>query len=172
MVFIDGSEPSTWFPTVAKEGTWRSRAMENLMQVGWRLGVVRLILPRLEPSWAKALPLKTRAEFRTVFSRPNPGWGDALDAYDRTPPSHRPSSTPGSLGKVPVTVIRHGEGPTSIGSAFEAVWPEAQARLAKLTTGPSTTVVADATGHAIAQEQPDLVANVVRDAIKASTTTQ
>jgi hypothetical protein len=73
--------------------------MTALMHVGWRIGLVRLALPRLEPGWVRTLPSLTRGQFRAVFSRANPGWGDALDAYDRTPAAERPSSEAGSLGE-------------------------------------------------------------------------
>jgi len=169
IVFIDGSEPATWFETIKTAGNWQSRLQEHAMGVGWRLGLVRLALPYMEPRWVDALPSPIRGEFRAVFGRPNPGWGDALDAFDRTPVSERPSSAPGSLQAIPVTIIRHGAAASGLGGSFETVWPLAQARLAKLTTSRATIFVAGAAGHEIAQEQPGFVADVIRGAIEAAT---
>ena len=67
-------------------------------------------------------------------------------------------------GEIAVTVIEHGRSSSMVSADFEAVWPRAQARLAALSTLPSTVVVAGASGHTIAREQPDLVAGLVRNA--------
>jgi pimeloyl-ACP methyl ester carboxylesterase len=162
IAFIDGSEPRTWFATVAREGMWRSRLRDRAMTVGWRTGVVRLLLPNLEPTWVASLPAETRAQFRAVFSRPNPGWGDALDAYQRTVAADRPSSTAGVLGSVPVLVLHHGRGSALVSEGFEAAWPEAQAILGKLSAGPSTVIEVGDASHTIAQEQPGAVAAMIK----------
>lgn len=172
VVFIDAAEPRTWFDAMRQESPWRLRTKDALMQAGCRLGVVRLLLPRLEPAWVASLPGPLLAQFREVFSRPNPGWSDALNAYERTAPVQRPSSRAGSLGAIPIVVIRHGKASGFVAPAFEAIWPEAQARLAGLTTGRTITIVAENGGHEIAQEEPDLVAAQVRTLTKTVATAQ
>ena len=168
IVFIDGAEPVTWFATIRKEGWWPSRLKEAMIKVGWPLGIVRLVLPRVQPPFAATLAQPVRGEFRSVFSRTNPGWGDALDVYEHTPPNARPSSAPGSLGAIPVVVISHGQSSDLVSPAFEAVWSEAQARLARLPTTPATVMAVESGGHMIAQEEPDLVANAIRDSLRRS----
>ena len=162
MVFIDGSEPRTCFATVAREGIWRSRLQDRAMWVGWRTGAVRLLLPKLEPAWVSTLPVATRTEFRAIFSRPNPGWGDAPDAYQTTAAPDRPSSAAGVLGHMPVPILRHGRESPLISKDFEAAWPQAQATLAKLTTGPSRVIVVGDASHTMAQEQPAKVAGIIK----------
>lgn len=165
VAFIDGSEPRTWFATVGQEGMWRSRLQDKAMSVGWRIGAIRLLLPRMEPAWVSGLPARSRAEFRSVFSRPNPGWGDALDAYQHTAVKDRPSSAAGVLGTIPILVLRHGRASALVSDGFEAAWPEAQATLARLGAGPTTVVVVSDASHTMAQEQPAAVARLIRRAL-------
>lgn len=165
VAFIDGSEPQTWFAILAREETWRSRLRDRAMMIGWRTGVVRLLLPKLEPAWVTRLPAATRAQFRAVFSKPNPGWGDALDAYQRTAAADRPSSAAGVLGRVPVLVLHHGRGSALVSEGFEAAWPQAQATLAKLSIGPSTVIEVVDASHTMAQEQPGAVAAMIKSAL-------
>jgi pimeloyl-ACP methyl ester carboxylesterase len=54
-----------------------------------------------------------------------------------------------------------------VSKGFEAAWPEAQARLAALSSGRSKVLTPDDAGHAMAQEQPGLVADAIRDALTA-----
>ncbi|HYM35522.1 MAG TPA: alpha/beta hydrolase [Steroidobacteraceae bacterium] len=163
IVFVDGVEPSSWFAYMADEGPWRTRLKVRGMKLSWRLGIVRLLLPWAEPTWVESLPSQTKGEFRSIFSRPNGGWGDALDVYENTLTNERPTSVAGSLGSIPIAVIRHGKHSEGIN---ETIWPSAQARLAKLTNGPSKMIVASDAGHPIAQEQPDFVARVVYEIVE------
>ena len=162
IVFIDGAEPNTWFDAMRHENTTQLRLKDWTMQTGCRLGIARLLLPLFEPAWVNRLPGRIRGQFREVFSRPNSGWGNALNAYENTARAQRPSFRAGSLGAIPIIVIRHGAVSTSMSPAFERAWPQAQRRLAGLTTGQAVAVVATNGGHDIAQEQPELVAEMVR----------
>lgn len=164
IAFIDGSEPGTWFATIARQPRWRSRLQELGMHLGWRTGAVRLLLPRLEPAWVEALSHTRRAQFRAVFSRPNSGWGDALDAFEQTPPADRPRSGPGALGSIPLLVLSHGRGSALVSDGFEAVWPEAQAALGRLSTGRSTMIELADASHTMAQDQSAEVARLIRQA--------
>ena len=141
------------------------------MMMGWRTGAVRLLFPKLEPEWVRKLPPSAKERFRSVFSRPNPAWGDALDAYEGTPVADRPSSAAGVLGRVPILVLRHGRDSALVSKGFEAAWPEAQATLAKLSTGPSTVILVGDASHTMAQEQPEAVARMIRTALFASLST-
>jgi len=168
IVFIDGAEPETWFQTMRGVSPFRSRLTEDFIQLGWRTGVIRLLLPMLTPNWVAALPAQNCGQFRAIYSRSNPGYGEALVAFERTPLNGRPIVRPGLLGSIPIVVIQHGKPSGKMGSAFEAVWPKAQSRLAALTTTQPMVVVADGSGHAIAEEQPERVAKLVRTAIESS----
>lgn len=52
-----------------------------------------------------------------------------------------------------------------VSADFEKIWPEAQDRLAALSTGPVRRLTVSQAGHAIAEEEPTMVAGVVEDLI-------
>lgn len=165
IVFVDGAEPATWRDTMAGVNPLEGAAREVLMQAATRTGIVRLVLPRLLPPWVAELPPRTQGQIRALYSRPAPGLGEAMTAFRRTPPAEWPRSDPGALGALPVVVLSHGQASSEVTPAFEKMWPVGQARLVALTVPPARQVVAAGAGHAIAEEQPDLVARAVRGLI-------
>ncbi|MEO8723793.1 MAG: alpha/beta hydrolase [Sphingobium sp.] len=164
-VFVDASEPDLWFrgtPSVLP-----SLRQQNLFwQVGWRLGVTRAVLPFAVPAWVDQLSPKLRGQFDAVWSKPMPSYArDAIDTWEQTKVEDRPTARAGLLGDRPIAVIRHGvSGGPEIPAEFEKEWPAAQAKLAKLSSN-SRSIVATDNHHPIAEENPQLVADVVRQVI-------
>ena len=168
IVFIDGSEPKTWFDTMPSVSPIPSRLSAVLAQASWRVGAVRLLLPALSPAWVAALPAPIRGQFDAIYSRPSPGYDEAMVAFEHTPPGYRPTAERGVLGATPILVIRHGVVPVRLGRGFDAGWSLAQARLLALTSGPASMTVAQGAGHQVAQERPELVATLVERLVHAS----
>ncbi len=162
MVMVDGSEPALWFRGSPDEFALL-RLTDPLWQAGWRLGVVRLILPFAVPSWVEALPADLRGQFDAVWSRAMPGQArDPIDRWEQTPVADRPQAVPGLLGDRPLVVVRHGlAGGMGVPVRYETEWPAAQARLALLSRA-SEMVVASHNHHPIAEENPALVSALVR----------
>lgn len=162
MVMVDGSEPALWFRGSPDEFPLL-RLTDPLWQAGWRLGIVRLILPFAVPAWVEALPPDLRGQFDAVWSRAVPGQArDPIDRWAQTPAAERPQAVPGLLGDRPLIVIRHGlAGGMGVPERYEAEWPAAQARLALLSRA-SEMVVATHNHHPIAEENPALVSAQVR----------
>jgi len=168
IVFMDGSEPSSWSEVMGGVSPLRSRVLTALTRVAWRVGAIRLFLPKLDPSWVATLPSPIRGQFDAIYSRPSPGYDEALVAFERTAPNCRPPSGAGVLGAIPLVVISHDPKSAQLGAAFDAAWPQAQARLLALTKGPATMEIAKGSGHQVAQEHPELVARVLRNFVRSS----
>ncbi|MFK3888207.1 alpha/beta fold hydrolase [Sphingomonas sp. NPDC079357] len=162
MVMVDGSEPALWFRGSPDEFPML-RLTDPLWQAGWHLGIVRLILSFAVPSWVEDLPPDLRGQFDAVWSRAMPGQArDPLDRWERTAVAERPRTISGMLGDRPLVVIRHGlAGGMGVPEKYEAEWPAAQARLARLSR-VSEMVVATRNHHPIAEENPALVSAQVR----------
>jgi pimeloyl-ACP methyl ester carboxylesterase len=164
-VFVDASEPDLWFRVSPKSHEAMKRN-DMLWQVGWRLGIIRAALPFAAPDWVANLSPKLKGEFEAVWSRPMASFAnDAIDAFQQTKISQRPSATPGLLGESPIIVLRHGKsGGMGTEEDFEKEWPAAQAKLAELSSD-SRLIVAKENGHPIAEENPQLVADAVREIV-------
>jgi pimeloyl-ACP methyl ester carboxylesterase len=164
-VLVDASEPDLWF-RVSPKSHGAIKRNDLLWQVGWRLGIIRAALPFASPDWVANLSPKLKGEFETVWSRPMASFAnDAIDAFQQTKISQRPSATPGLLGKSPIIVLRHGKsGGMGADEDFEKEWPAAQAKLAALSS-ESRLIVAQENGHPIAEENPQLVADTVSDIV-------
>ena len=162
VVFLDGAEPRLWFEAVKEQAGIRADVRDMLMQAAWRTGVVRLIFPLLEPAWVQSLPASDHNELRAIYSRPSPGYAEAIEAYRRTPPRDRPALTPGALGGRCVIAVEHGALTDQLSPAFQAGWADGQARLARLSRAGSVMVLKNAS-HEIAQERPDETAMAVKE---------
>lgn len=161
IVFLDAAEPDLWFEAMKDQSGVDADLRGMVMQAAWRTGAVRLLFPVLAPDWVDALPQPRRGELRAVYSRPAPGYAEALDAYRVTPAGRRPRLDARSLGTRPVIVIRHGRPSAMLSPAFERGWQAAQVRLAGISRKGIVVTAANA-DHAVAQEAPDLAAAQVR----------
>ncbi|HEX3918201.1 MAG TPA: alpha/beta hydrolase [Caulobacteraceae bacterium] len=133
-----------------------------------QLAVVRFALPlglvrrAVNQGLGKRFPVDARRELAGLMSRPAHWRASAreIQAYDLTPAADRHAGGFGAVTR-PLTVIAHGKPLSGALQAAEPGWREGQKRLAGLSAS-SRFVVAEHAGHAIAQEDPDLVAAEVR----------
>lgn len=167
IVFVDGAEPKTWAQAMRGVSKTEGLLREGAMRAAWATGVARLAAPYAVPPFITVLPPRVQGEVRMIYSRPSAGFGEAMEAFERTPAAAWPSTEPGVLGALPIAVISHGQPSTLVSAGFEKLWPEGQARLAGLSSVVTTRVTMSEAGHAIAQEQPAAVAEVVRKLVEA-----
>jgi len=127
------------------------------------LGLLRFAVGRILP---KAYSPEMRRQLAAVMSRAAQWRAVAweVQAYDLTPMDERHAGGFGSIA-APLTVIAHGRPFRGAQASLEEGWRAGQERLAALSP-QSRFVVAERAGHAIAQEQPDLVANEIRALIQ------
>ncbi|WP_372781831.1 alpha/beta fold hydrolase [Phenylobacterium sp.] len=166
IVFVDGAEPKTWAGAMRGVSRSEGAGREAMMRAAWATGAARLAVPGMMPPFVATLPPQVQGEIRAVYARASPGFGEAMTAFERTPAAAWPSSEPGVLGAMPIAVISHGQASSMVSAAFEKVWPEGQDRLAALSTAPARRLTVSQAGHAIAQEQPALVAQVVKSLVE------
>lgn len=113
-----------------------------------------------------ALPAGTSAEVMLSFTpEVLAAVQQEYEAIDRVPDSMRRATAYGMLGDRPLVVVRRGK-VASPESPAEQRWRAWQEAMLSLSTR-SRLVVADQAGHAIAYEQPGLVADVVRALIRS-----
>lgn len=160
IVAVDASEPQSW----QRLGGARlaSAKMRNIIwQVGWRIGLVRILFNSQAPSWAEDMSPNVRSQFAAVWSRPMASFAnDSIDAYEQTALADLPSATPRLLSSKPLIVISHGRSGEFLSPEFEASWPEAQKKWTKLSAR-SEHIIARENSHMIAQENPKIVADAV-----------
>ena len=160
IAFLDGVDPQLWFQGMVKESGLFARLKGAFIQAAWKLGIVRILFPALVPEWFGALASPIKSQMTALYSRPNPGYAEALRAYETTPVSQRPYLAPGTLGNRPVIALSHGRTSSGLSTEFEAGWRSSQYRLAHLAQA-GIVVVANAADHQIAQEEPELAARTV-----------
>ena len=157
VVLIDSAEEEHVFATLdhLKAGGARQIAMARLLGP---LGLVRQAVARsLRHAYATAdrriiAALLSRASFAA-------GVAQEVKAYDLTPEARRGPGGFGALGDIPLTVMAHGK--PFPDARIEGGWRAAQERLARLSTR-GRLVVAEGIGHAIAEENPKLVAREIQ----------
>jgi pimeloyl-ACP methyl ester carboxylesterase len=160
IAFLDGVDPQLWFQGMVNESGVFARLKGTFIHAAWRLGIVRIVFPTLVPEWFGALASPIKSQMTALYSRPNPGYAEALRAYETTPVSQRPYLAPGALGNRPVIALRHERRSRGLSAEFEAGWPSSQDRLAHLSEA-GVVVVATEADHQIAQEEPALAARTV-----------
>lgn len=166
MVLVDAAEEVQVFASLTPKYIKSLNKMADRNALLSRFGLLRLAAsrelaryPSFDEETRRAIVARTArpAYWRTV--------ADEVAAYDLTPPERRKAGGFGGLGDRPLVVIRRGRPLTGVNAAFEAGWPEAQARLAALSTD-SREIYAENNGHGICQENPDLVAGAVREVVR------
>jgi pimeloyl-ACP methyl ester carboxylesterase len=160
IVAVDPTEPDLWY-RVSGPTRESFRRSDFLWQVGWRVGVIRLLFDSQAPLWFGNMPPDLRGHFRAIWSRPMASFtNEWIDVYEQTPLHELPKAAPGLFGNKPLIVISHGQKDEWFGKEFEQGWPQAQAVWTKLSMR-SEQVIASNNGHAIAQENPELVTDAV-----------
>ena len=164
IVAIDATEPSQWH-TVTKGLVDEARWRNILYQAGWRVGLVRLLLPYNTPGWADNISKNNRGQFVATWSRPMASFThDFTDAYEQTSPDTLPIALSGMLGRKPVAVISHGRASGYLARDFEENWEAGQREWLALSRVSERTIATNNT-HMIAQENPSLVAGKVRQLV-------
>ena len=122
------------------------------------------------PPVVKKLPPEIRPMYLAVGFQPK--YFDAnLDELAASAESDKQLSATGSLGNMPLTVIRHGmpdlfaSMPADQARQAEQIWQELQADLAGLSSN-SKLVVAEKGGHGIPVDQPALVVDAIRQVVE------
>ena len=162
VVLVDAAEEQFFFSKLARFQAQRSQL--KAYAVAARLGLTRwFIVHRPEQAGLPpGMPLEERRRFAALFNRPAylAALPQEIQAYELAPPEQRVAGGFGGLGDRPLAVIAHGKPFTGPQAWMEDGWAAGQGRLASLSTD-SETVVATRSGHAIAQTQPDLVAQTI-----------
>ena len=126
------------------------------------------------------LPSEVRPIYLEVGFQPK-YFQSNLDELAASAESDMQLNATGSLGNIPLTVIRHGipdlfaNMPAEQARQSEQTWQELQADLAKLSSN-SQMLVAEKRGHGIQIDQPGLVVDTIRQMVETirriSTSTQ
>lgn len=177
MVLLDAKHEamsSRMPPAWAQSETSFARAF-RFMALLSKIGLLRLagrwMGDRAAPPGLEKLPDALRDTYLQVGYRSK--YFDAtLDELAAAPESDAQVRAAGSLGDIPLVVIRHGVPemfaamPADQAEKAEAVWVELQAALSRLSSR-GRLIVAERSGHDIQLDQPDLVVEAVREVIRA-----
>lgn len=162
LVLVDAAEEQFFFGKL--DGFRAQTRQVKAYAVAARLGLTRWAIVRRpeQVGLPPGMSLEDRRRFAALFSRPAymAALPQELEAYELAPPGRRAAGGFGTLGERPLAVIAHGRPFTGAQAWMEDGWRAGQARLATLSTD-SELVIAEQSGHAIAQTQPDLVAEVI-----------
>jgi pimeloyl-ACP methyl ester carboxylesterase len=132
----------------------------------------RFIGEKAAPPILQKLPAELRPAYLKVGFQPK-FFQANLDEFAAIANSDRQLSKTGTLGNIPLTVVRHGlpkmfvNMPTAQAQQAEQVWEELQNDLARLSS-KSRLLVAEQSGHNIPVEQPGLVVDTIRSMVETT----
>jgi pimeloyl-ACP methyl ester carboxylesterase len=168
---IDSKMPPAW-----KKLEAAGKGMYQFMFLTSRLGALnllgKLMGEKAAPPIVMKLPPEIRTEYLKVGFQPK-YFQSNLDELAAIGESDRQLSLTGSLGNIPLTVIRHGipdlfaSMPVEQAKQAERVWQELQTDLTQLSSN-SQMIVAEKSGHAIQIDQPDLVVHAIRQMVESA----
>jgi pimeloyl-ACP methyl ester carboxylesterase len=166
---INSKMPPAW-KNMEKAG----RGMYQFMLLASRTGALdllgKIMGEKAAPRIAMKLPVEIRTTYLEVGFQPN-YFRSNLDELAAIAESDKQLSVAGTLGDIPLTVIRHGipdlfaSLPREQAKQAELVWQELQADLTKLSSN-GRLLVADKSGHGIQIDQPGLVVDVLRQMVE------
>lgn len=146
------------------------KAMNQFMLLASRIGFLKLLGrfmgEKAAPPILMKLPPKLRSTYLEVGYQPK-YFQSNFDELAAISESDKQLSLAGSLGNIPLTVIRHGipdlfsSMPAGQAKQSEQVWQELQADFAKLSSN-SQILVAEKSGHGIQIDQPSLVVDLIK----------
>ena len=164
---------STQMPTAwqkyEKSGAAMLRGMLLVSRAGALGAIGKLLGEKAAPPILHQLPPELRQIYLEIGFQPK-FFQANLDEFAAIAESDRQVSETGSLGNLPLTVIRHGlptkfaRMPTAQARQAEQVWQELQSDLARLSSN-SRLLVAEKSGHAVPIDQPGLVVEVVKQMV-------
>lgn len=171
MVLIDSGEEGEVFQPKALRSMAASASQNERSEHLARFGVLRALVS-LNPSVASYSPHLTdaeRKEANALILRPRFYQGavsELTHGFENIPPAMQKPGGFGSLGTLPLVVIRHGQPFAGSDAWREAGWQKAQVRLAALSSD-SRMITAIRDGHNIIVDNPDLVSSAIRDVVSA-----
>jgi pimeloyl-ACP methyl ester carboxylesterase len=166
---INSKMPPSW-----KKLEVAGKGMYQFMLLASRLGALNLLGKLMGEKAAPPIVMKLPPEIRTAYLEVGfqPKYFQSnLDELAASGESDKQLSTTGSLGNIPLTVIRHGipdlfaRMPIEQAKQAEIVWQELQAELAKLSSN-SQILVAEKSGHGIQIDQPSLVVDSIHQMVQ------
>ena len=162
---IDSKMPPAW-----KKMESAGKGMYQVMLMASKAGALnllgRMMGEKAAPPTVSKLPAELRTMYLSVGYQPR-YFQSNLDELAAISESDRQVSASGSLGSLPLIVVRHGipdlfaRMPADQAVKAEQVWQELQADLARLSSN-SQLLVAEKSGHGIQTDQPELVVAAVR----------
>ena len=165
---LDSKMPPGWKKLEAS-----TKGMYQVMYLASRTGLLKLIGKimgeKAAPPILMKLPPELRPTYLEVGFRPK-YFQSNLDELSVIAESDQQLRHSGSLGTIPLTVIRHGIpdlfSRLPAGQAYQAelVWQELQADLARLSSN-GKLLVAEKSGHAIQIDQPKIIVDVIRQMV-------
>ena len=151
------------------------KGMYQTMLLASRLGLLnllgKLMGERAAPPIVMKLPPEIRPLYLEVGFQPK-YFQSNLDELAASAQSDKQLSATGSLGNIPLTVIRHGipdlfaSMPADQAEQAEQAWQELQGDLAELSSN-SQLLIAQKSGHAIQIDQPSLVVETIRQMVES-----
>jgi pimeloyl-ACP methyl ester carboxylesterase len=167
---------SSKMPPAWKNIERAGKGMYQVMLVASRIGALNLLGKltgeRSAPPFVMKLPPEVRPTYLEVGFQPK-YFRANLDELAASPESDKQLSVTGSLGRVPLTVIRHGipemfaSMPAEQAEQAEAIWQELQADLAARSSN-SRLLVAEKSGHGIPVDQPNVVVDAIRRMVESA----
>lgn len=162
MILVDAAEEQH----ISQHFDVLRRQSKQAKAASWlaKIGIIRLLISK-SPSLS-SLPAEQGDRVVSLMSRSS-HWktaGQEIASYALMTSSQRHAGGLGTLGDLPLIVIRHGKpfiGPQAV---LENDWKEAQERLADLSSN-SRMIVASESGHAISLESPDVISNALKQMI-------
>lgn len=167
---IDSKMPPAW-----RKMESAGKGMNQVMLLASRAGALnllgRMMGEKAAPPTVSRLPAELRATYLSVGYQPK-YFQSNLDELAAIAESDRQVSASGSLGSLPLIVVRHGipdlfaRMPADQAVRAEQVWQDLQADLARLSSN-SQLLVAEKSGHGIQTDQPELVIAAIRQMTEA-----
>ncbi|MBK7452375.1 MAG: alpha/beta hydrolase [Anaerolineales bacterium] len=166
---IDSKMPPAW-----KKLEAAGKGMYQFMLLASRVGALNLLGKLMGEKAAPPIVMKLPPEIRTTYLEVGfqPKYFQSnLDELAVIGESDRQLSLTGSLGNIPLTVIRHGipdlfaSMPVEQAKQAERAWQELQAELTQLSSN-SQMIVAEKSGHGIQIDQPSLVVDAIRQMVE------
>jgi pimeloyl-ACP methyl ester carboxylesterase len=166
---FDSKMPPSW-----KKTEVAGKRLYQLLLLASRAGVLnllgRLMGEKAAPPILMKLPPEIRSTYLGVGFQPN-YFQSNLDEMAAIAESDKQLRATGSLGNIPLTVIRHGIPemfaglPAEQAKQAEQGWQELQTELSRLSSN-SRMLVAEKSGHGIQITQPDLVVAAIRQMVE------
>lgn len=166
---INSKMPPAW-----KKLEAAGKGMYQFMLLASRTGALNLLGKLMGEKAAPPIVMKLPPEIRNTYLEVGfqPKYFQSnLDELAASAESDKQLSVTGSLGNIPLTVIRHGipdlfaSMPAEQGQQAEIVWQELQAELANLSSN-SEMMIAEKSGHGIQIDQPSLVVDAIRQMVE------